>query len=359
MSLLMRDRPEARTGPQTQRRGVTVVAPALSLAVSVERDAAGNRDVHFHAGGQGFWVARMIATLGGSVTLCAPLGGEPGRVLHGLVSAEGVQLRGVDIGSWSSVWLSEGSSGDDATIVETPVPALSRHELDDLYGAALTSGLSTGLCVLTGTKEPGIVPSDLYQRLAGDLGSNGAEVIVDLSGDDLTNALAGRPALVKVAHDELIASDGPSDDSIAQIVSAMERMRADGAQAVLVSRAGEPALCHLGETLLEISGPRFGPLNHRGAGDSMTAAIATSRARGDGFEDAIRLAAAAGALNVTRQGLGTGDRRAIERLVEHVRIRPLDAATTGGRNAIAPAAVFAGADRGKDSSYSAPREEVT
>lgn len=53
--------------------------------------------MHFHAGGQGFWVARMIARLGVPVALCGPLGGESGTVLGSLVRAEGVELLAVHV----------------------------------------------------------------------------------------------------------------------------------------------------------------------------------------------------------------------------------------------------------------------
>jgi 1-phosphofructokinase len=41
------------------------------------------------------------------------------------------------------------------------------------------------------------------------------------------------------------------------------------------------------------------------------------------LENALRLGMAAGALNVTRRGLGTGTRREIERLSAHVRVAEL------------------------------------
>ena len=44
-------------------------------------------------------------------------------------------------------------------------------------------------------------------------------------------------------------------------------------------------------------------------------------ARGADLVDATRLGAAAGALNVTRGGLGTGNRDTIERIAEHVEIK--------------------------------------
>jgi 1-phosphofructokinase len=71
--------------------------------------------------------------------------------------------------------------------------------------------------------------------------------------------------------------------------------------------------------------PVMEEVDSRGAGDSLTAAIAASLAAGDDLRDAVKLGAAAGALNVTRHGLGTGDAEAIRRLSEQVEITPIAA----------------------------------
>lgn len=64
-------------------------APYLYLTVTIEeRDGwheAG--EVHLHPGGQGFWIARMLAELGGNPVLCGPVGGEVGAVLTAIVPA--------------------------------------------------------------------------------------------------------------------------------------------------------------------------------------------------------------------------------------------------------------------------------
>ena len=72
---------------------------------------------------------------------------------------------------------------------------------------------------------------------------------------------------------------------------------------------------------MELAGPVFESLDQRGTGDSMFAAIGVGLARGMSIVDAVRLGMAAGALNATRRGLGTGTRGEIQRLASHVSVR--------------------------------------
>jgi sugar/nucleoside kinase (ribokinase family) len=68
------------------------------LTVTIE-PGTDRPEVHLHAGGQGFWVARLAATLGAEVVLCCALGGEPGRILKALIEAEPLALRAADAGT--------------------------------------------------------------------------------------------------------------------------------------------------------------------------------------------------------------------------------------------------------------------
>jgi 1-phosphofructokinase len=82
----------------------------------------------------------------------------------------------------------------------------------------------------------------------------------------------------------------------------------------------------VGALELPISGAQARALlDERGTGDSMFAATGVGLARGLGVVDALRLGAAAGALNATRRGLGTGTRQEIERLAAHVTVHPIEA----------------------------------
>jgi Fructose-1-phosphate kinase and related fructose-6-phosphate kinase (PfkB) len=56
----------------------------------------------------------------------------------------------------------------------------------------------------------------------------------------------------------------------------------------------------------------------------MFAALGVALAGGRSLIDAMKLGAAAGTLNATRSGLGTGNPLDIERMLDHVRVRELD-----------------------------------
>ena len=313
--------PEAPAGDPARGGTVTVLATAVTLMVGVERSGGGGAgEVHLHAGGQAFWVARMAARLGASVTLVGPFGGESGTALRALIEAESVAVRAIETCRPNAVWVSDEVEGESATLSEVPPPTLTRHESDGLANAALGSGLESDVTVLTGG-PPGVFGADRYRSLAHDLHAVGGRVMADLSGDQLQEALAGGLHLVKVAHDELVEAGIADDDGPEALLEGARRMRAGGAGAVMVSRAEDPLLAILDDRVVEVSTPAFRPVNHRGAGDSMTGAAAAALAAGDDLEHAVRLAVAAGALNVTRRGLGSGDARAVRRLAERVELR--------------------------------------
>jgi len=298
-----------------------IFAPAPQLTITVESSNNGD-EVHLHPGGQGVWQARMISSLGVPVTLCASLGGEVGRVLAPLITAEGIDLRAAEGTASNGSYVHDRRDGTRVEIAETPGRPMSRHELDELYGLALAEGMRAGVSVLSGPTDPRITPADVYRRLAGDLRRNGRRVIADLSGDHLTAVLAGGVTFLKVSHEELAKDGRAAGSEPDQLVRAMRELNAAGADSVVVSRADQPALALLDGEAYELIMPKLEPADPRGAGDSMTAGVAAVLAQGGDLATAVRTGAAAGALNVTRHGLGTGRADAIHTMIEHIELRP-------------------------------------
>jgi 1-phosphofructokinase len=303
---------------------LTIFAPSPILTVTVEPSPRGP-EVHFHAGGQGVWVARMAAGLGARVVLCTCLGGESGEVLRSLLAEGEIEVLAAPTARPNAAYVHDRRDGDRRVIVETPSPVLGRHELDDLFGMAVTSGLGTDATLLTGERQDGVLPPDTYERIAEDLRSNGRTVMADLARDPLAAALRGGLDVAKISSEELCAYGRAKDDSVGELAAAMRQIRDEGADIVLVSRAAEPALLLTRDRLAAVEGPRLHAVEPHGAGDAMFGALGVCIGAGMVIEEAVRHSVAAGAANVLRHGLGSGRAEEIERLLPQVHLHPLEA----------------------------------
>ncbi len=303
---------------------IVVFAPAPLLSIAIE-EHGDQPDVHIHVGGQGVWQARMLRALGADVALVASFAGEPGRVAERLLGDEGIAVADLDREGVNPVRITDRRSGERTSIVETDGTPLDRHDLDALYSMVLREAAHADLVILSGPVDDETLDADVYRRLASDLAALDRRVLVDLAGDRLKAAIEGGATVVKVSHEELVA-DGLVDDGDdeAQLVAAMEGLRERDVDVVAVSRADVGSLVLHEGGLLRVTAPRLQVVDHTGAGDSYTAGLALALADGRSVEDAIRLGAAAGAINVTRHGLGTGDAEAIRAVAEHVEVEAVE-----------------------------------
>ncbi len=306
------------------RHRITVFAPHLSLTVTIERGREdGPPDVHIHPGGQGFWVARMLRHLKENPLLCGPVGGETGGVLRSLISQWGIDLSPVEVQESSPAIVQDRRSGDRSAVAEAPMPSLARHELDDAYGRILDHALSSEVVVITGQSAE-IVPVATYRRLGHDLAAADARVVGDLHGRELDAFLEGGDFdLLKVSDEDLIEDGLLADEEEASALAELHRLVRAGARNVVISRGTRPTLALMDDVTYRVTGPELEPADYRGAGDSMTAALAAGMRRRLGAEDSLRLASGAGAANVTRHGLGSASDDLIPRLAERVEIEIL------------------------------------
>lgn len=300
---------------------LVVLSPEPLLTITIEPGPDAGGEVHLHVGGQGVWIARLARRLDADVVLVASVAGESGHVVAAMIEREGVPARLVHGGGTNGAYVHDRRSGTRREVASMPATALDRHRLDDLYGAVLAAGIDAATVVLGGPSRPGVVPDHVYERLTADLRANGRRVVADLSGRPLRAVLAGGVSVAKASDDELVADGWADDDGADALVEGLRRLVRAGAGTAVVTRGADGALAHDGDRVLEVAIPRIEAFDERGAGDSFTAGLATSLARGDGLDDALRVAGAAGCLNVTRRGAGTGDRGDVEQLVPHVRVR--------------------------------------
>jgi 1-phosphofructokinase len=311
------------------RPRIAVLAPSTFVTVTIE-DAGRFPEVHFHAGGQGLWVARMASALGAEVALATALGGESGNVLRSLLDREGVTLHSVRCGADNGVRVHDRRGGERRTLARAPAPRLHRHEADELYGISLADGLERGVACLTGPEHADVLDAGLYARLAADLRRNGVTTLADLTRPSLAAALTGGVDILRLSDVELVAEGLAADTSVEALAGALADLHESGAGVVIASRGDQPAIALVDGELFRFQGPVLTAADPAGTGDSMLAGIAVAVASGRDVLEAIVFGVAAGAVNAARHGLGSGTRRQVDELARCVGVEWLAGSLLGG-----------------------------
>jgi 1-phosphofructokinase len=264
----------------------------------------------------------MLTVLGDTPVLCTPIGGETGvalRALLGDLPTDGLLSCSLPNGSY----VHDRRSGEREVVAQFPSGALDRHMEDDLVSLTLACGLGSAVVVVCGSNLDGNIDASVFQRVCANLQSSGTIVIADLAGAELRSALAGGITLLKVSDAEMVDDGWAASDSTDDLLTGIESLRKSGASDVVVSCGERGALAAIGSEWLKVDTPSMNVVDHRGAGDSMTAALAYSTSHGLGALEAVRLASAAAALNVSRHGLASGHAEAIWRLQPLVEVTPI------------------------------------
>ena len=307
------------------RPRVAIFAPHPLLTVTLEQEGPGREQVHFHAGGQGVWVARMAACLGAEPVLCGFRGGESGELLSGLLGRLIDQLRLVSTVSASGCYVTDRRSGERQLLTRALSDPPSRHELDELFSITCAEAIADGWLVVTNPMPGEALPLEIYRDLISDARASGCRTLVDLSTPRLDSALRGEPDLVKLNDWELAEFvRGPVSEP-SQLRAAAQRLCDQGARAVIVTRGELPGLVLAGERAWALTPPRLKRGFREGCGDAMMGALAATWAQGEDFERAVVVGAAAGAANFLRHGLGSASREVVEQLVESVVLESLTA----------------------------------
>lgn len=314
---------------------ICVLAVTSIVTVTVERSASGDDpEIHVHAGGQGLWVARMAASLGARVDVCGPFGGETGRLAAHLAQDEGFTVHATPRAGDNGAWVHDRRSGEREEVARMDPTPLGRHDLDDLFGTMLTRALDADVATLTGAEPADVVPADFFARLARDLRAAGRRVVADLSGEAAAAVVDERLDVLKISHEEMVEGGFAEGEGLEALLDGARGLLGRGAGAVVVSRAADPTLVVEPDAAHLVVAPPVSTVEHRGAGDSTTAGLSVGVARGLDLRDAVGLGAAAGALNVTRRGLGSGDRDQVERLAQEVRVRRVNRGPNTGHAVI-------------------------
>ena len=267
-------------------------------------------------GGKGINVSVMLGRLGAGTTALGFTAGFTGLALEEGLARAGVRTGFVRLPA-GLTRINVKVRAEEETELNGRGPAIPPESLEALLDRL--DGLSAGDFLVLAGSVPAGLPGGVYGRILDRLAGRGVEAVVDAEGALLRDALSRRPFLVKPNRrelEDLLGRALPTEGDLRDVAAALRRA---GARNVLVSLGAGGALL-LDETgaFRRAAAPAGTARGSVGAGDSMVAGFLAGWLAGGRWEDALRLAVAAGSATAFADGLAR--REEVEALLPAVRI---------------------------------------
>ncbi len=256
-------------------------------------------------GGKGINVSVMLARLGVENTALGFLAGFTGEEIRKEVRARGVR-EDFSILSDGFSRINVKLKAGEETEINGNGPEISQKALDDLM-QKLSSLRDRDILVLSGS-VPNSVLHTVYRDIMQSLLEKDVKIVVDAAGSLLLDVLPCRPFLIKPNHHELSALFNTPIETRAEVVFYAKKLKALGAQNVLVSMAEKGAILLAADgEIYEATAPQGKVLNSVGAGDSMVAGFLAGYLDGENYEKALKLGVASGSASAFSEDLAQAD----------------------------------------------------
>lgn len=269
-------------------------------------------------GGKGINVSRILKRMDTESTALGFLGGFTGNFISEWLKEEQINTAFTNVQSDTRINIKLKS--DTETEINGLGPVLSEKEIEDLKQAM--NNVKKGDIVVLSGSTPASLRNGFYQELIEIIRGKEAEFVIDTTGDDLKDALAKRPLLIKPNNHELAELYHTEFKSIEDILPYGKKLLEEGAQNVLISMAGDGALLFTKDGAYQ-SNVLVRPLkNSVGAGDSMIAGFIGSFSKDHDPVEAFKWGVACGSATAFSDDLAT--KALIDELITEVEITKID-----------------------------------
>ncbi|WP_148867658.1 1-phosphofructokinase [Thermosediminibacter litoriperuensis] len=303
---------------------VTVTAnPALDRTIIVKDFKIGkiNRVIRSRvdAGGKGINVAKNVKALGGDAACLGFLGGDDDFIVKYL-EALGIAADFTVIQNSIRVnikLIDENSS--TFTDINELGPEVNFREARALIEKIKYWALRARVLVLAGSLPPGI-ERDFYREAILSVRDSGAKVILDAENDALKYGIEAAPYLIKPNIHELSGLVGKKLKTPEDIIAAALPLIERGVEVVSVSMGPRGSLTVTRDRAYSVPPLDVEVRSTAGAGDAMVAGFALALENGLDIRQAVKMASAAAACAVTREGTQPVDVKVFSSLIDKVRI---------------------------------------
>jgi 1-phosphofructokinase family hexose kinase len=272
------------------------------------------------AGGRGMNASRVLHSFGAKTLAIVTSGGVNGARLEKLAAKSGFPVKVVPIQNEIRVNLTITDQQGLAMRLNERGPKIKPDELARVEKAVANRLETAAWLMLCGSIPPG-VSSDFYTKLIRMARESKVKTLLDADGDALLHGIEAGPTVVSPNQSEAERLLNRALITRAQFLEAATRIKAMGAEAVMLSLGARGVVAVNDHLLLEVIPPRGDAVAPLGAGDALAAAYVWAATKKKDFADCVRWAVAAGTASAMRPGLEFANLEQTKEVFKAVEVR--------------------------------------
>jgi len=300
------------------------INPSVDRTVMVDRlvfeDRAYILSRSDSAGGRGINASRVLHSFGAKTLAIVTSGGGNGEKFTKLLAKWDFPIKVVPI---------QSEIRTNFTIVDRQGLAVKLNELgppitaDELarLEKVVESRLNDATWLMLCGSVPPDVPADFYTKLIRTARDRNVKTMLDTDGDALLHGVEAGPTLVSPNQPEAERLLNRALITRAHFIEAATRIKAMGAETVLLSLGSRGAVAVNGTELLEAIPPRVDAVSPIGAGDALAAAYVWATTKKKSFADCVRWGVAAGTASAKLPGVQFADLNQAKEVYKAVEVR--------------------------------------
>lgn len=300
------------------------INPAIDRTITVDRLAFEDRAYVLSSrespGGRGINASCVIHSFGGLTSAVITSGGESGRRLEGQLSCCGFPVVVVPIRNEIRTNLTITDKHGLTVNLNEAGPRMEQGEVAS-FEQVVRERLDGARWLIMGGSLPPGVPAGFYGELIAIARGKNVQTLLDADGDALREGLEAKPTLVTPNQQEAERLLSRALLTRTHFLDAAERIRAMGAESVVLSLGSRGAVGAFAGGMLEALPPRVDAVCPIGSGDALAAAYAWAISRNPDPADALRWGVACGTASARLPGMQFASLPQAREVYEQVEVR--------------------------------------
>ncbi|WDT66488.1 1-phosphofructokinase [Companilactobacillus crustorum] len=224
-------------------------------------------------GGKGINVSRILKELKIDSTALGFVGGATGSMFEELLSKHELKTSFTKVQEDTRINVKINAvAQNEETEINGAGPAISADEKKSFMNNLNDIG-EGDVVIMAGSLSKNL-DATFYLDIAKTIQKQGAEFVIDTTGQALLDTLPLHPLVVKPNHHELADLFNVKFNNEQEIITYARKLLDQGAKHALVSMAGDGALLVTKDKAYKANAPKGTVINSVGAGDSMIAGFA-------------------------------------------------------------------------------------